>query len=368
MQLNFACAGRFLMACAAAYLTCVPLAAAAATPAPDLDARFASAEGWLGADGIYSVALPGGRTAWIFSDTWTGILKEGRRAQPRMINNSVGITEGTGTARFYYPTNAAGKAATLFTPPDGRGWYWPVAPVLDKGVLHLFAWRIEKTEGGGAFGFKAVGTAHTGIDNPSAEPTAWHQNWQDLPMPQTRPLFWGSCALAYNGYTYLYGYTENGEKGLAFQRHMLLARAPSGKLSDFASWRFYARGAWLEDVAQAETLCPSVACEYTVTYIPARKRFLFVTHDMFLSPKIITRTAENPWGPWSDKREIYDCPEASGARGVFCYAAKHQPIFSDDATLVFSYAANGHEMKTVLNDPSLYVPRFIRVPVAEIFK
>jgi len=37
--------------------------------APDLDARFTSAKGWIGADGIYSVALPGNRTAWLFSDT-----------------------------------------------------------------------------------------------------------------------------------------------------------------------------------------------------------------------------------------------------------------------------------------------------------
>lgn len=346
----------------------MPLATGAAEPAPDLDARFASSDGWLGADGIYAVALPGGRTAWIFSDTWTGVLKDGRRTQPRMLNNSVAITEGTGQARFYYPTNAAGKAAALFTPPDGRGWYWPVAPIFDSGVLHLFAWRIEKSGGGGAFGFKAFGTAHTEIDNPSAEPTAWRQRWRDVPAPQTRPLFWGSCALARDGQTYLYGYTENGEKGLAFQRYMILARAPAGKLSDFTSWRFYAKGEWLEDAAQAETLCPSVASEYTVTYVPSRQRFLLVTHDMFLSPKIVTRTAENPWGPWSEKREVYTCPEASRERGVFCYAAKHQPVYSDDKTVVISYAANGHEMSTVLNDPSLYVPRFIRVPAADVFK
>jgi len=314
------------------------------------------------------VALPGARTAWIFSDTWTGLLRDGRRTQPRMINNSVGITEGSGPARFYYPADANGKAASLFTPPDGRGWLWPVAPVLDGGVLRVFAWRIEKAGGGGAFGFKAFGTALAEIGNPADAPAAWRPRWRDVPVPQTPTLFWGSSALAHDGHTYLYGYAENGKKGLDFQRYMILARAPAGKLGDFSAWRYYAKGAWLEDASQAERLCPSVASEYSVTYIPARKRFLLVTHDMFLSPKIVARTSETPWGPWSDKIELYTCPEAAAKAGVFCYAAKHQPVFSTGDTLVISYAANGNDMNTVLNDPSLYVPRFIRVPSADIFK
>ena len=340
----------------------------AASPAPDLDARFASTQGWLGADGIYSVALSNQRTAWIFSDTWTGVIKDNRRENPRMINNSVGITSGTAPARFFYPADAGGKAASLFTPPDGRGWFWPVASVLDSGVLRVFAWRIEKSAGDGAFGFKAFGTALAEIDNPADEPTSWRMRWRDVPVPPTPALFWGSFALVHEGYTYLYGYTENGGKGLDFQRYMILARAPAGQLGDFSAWRYYGKGAWLKDASQSERLCPGVACEYSVTYLPSRKRFLLVTHDLFLSPKIVARTSETPWGHWSDKSELFTCPEADSKRGVFCYAAKHQPAFSTDETLVISYAANGNDMKTVLNDPTLYVPRFIRVPASDLFR
>ena len=334
----------------------------------DLDAWFNSAEGWLGADGIYSVTLAGDRTAWLFSDTWTGVIKEGRRTQPRMINNSVGITEGPGPARFYFATDKDGKAATLFTPPDGRGWYWLWAGAVDSGRLCLFAARVEKAGGGGAFGFALFGTALGEVANPQDAPTAWRVRWRDVPDAWAPHVFWGSSALVHGGYSYVYGFTENKGKGLDFQRHMLVARAPSGKLADFAAWRFYGKGAWHENTKDAEPVCPSVATEYSVTCVASRKRFLLLTHDMFLSPKIVARTSENPWGPWSDKTEVFTCPEASGNRGVFCYAAKHQPVFSDNSTLVISYAANGHDMSTVLNDPSLYVPRFIRVPVADVFK
>jgi hypothetical protein len=336
-------------------------------PAPDLDARFASTVGWLGADGIYSVALPGKRTAWLFSDTWIGVIKDGRRTRARMINNSVGITEGSGPARFYY-ADRDGQAASLFTPPDGHGWFWLWAGAMDGGRLCLFATRVRKAEGSGAFGFAHFGTALGEVENPQDAPTAWRVRWRDVPPAWAPRVFWGSSALVHGGFVYIYGYIENKRKGLEFQRQMIVARAPSGKLADFDAWRFYGKDAWHRDVRQADPICPGVATEYSVTYIPSRKRFLLVTHDFFLSPKIVARTAEHPWGLWSDMTELYSCPEADPRRDVFCYAAKHQPVFSDAKTLVISYAANANDMDTVLDDPSLYVPRFIRVPLDLILK
>ena len=339
----------------------------ASRAAPDLDARFNSADGWVGADGIYSAALPGNRTAWLFSDTWTGAVRDGKRVQTRMINNSVGISEGAGPATFYYPTNAEGQATSLFAPPDGRGWYWLWAGLPDGGRLALFAARVEKTNGGGAFGFRVFGTALGEVANPQDAPTAWRMRWQNLPDAWQPRVFWGSAALGRDGFDYVYGYHENGGQGLDFQRHMLLARAPSGKLGDFSAWRFFGKGAWRETPQEAEPLCPGVATEYSVTYIPAHKRYLLVTHDLFLSPKIVARTAESPWGPWSDKTDLYTCPEADSARGVFCYAGKLQPGLSDEQTLVLSYAANANDLSTVLSDATLYIPRFVRIPASAVF-
>jgi hypothetical protein len=48
-------------------------------PAPDLDALFDRADGWIGADGVYSVVLSPKRTLWLFSDTWVGKIRDGRR-------------------------------------------------------------------------------------------------------------------------------------------------------------------------------------------------------------------------------------------------------------------------------------------------
>jgi hypothetical protein len=58
------------------WVTLVPLLLGAgppvvksAAPAPELDALFDRADGWIGADGAYSVALSPQRTLWLFSET-----------------------------------------------------------------------------------------------------------------------------------------------------------------------------------------------------------------------------------------------------------------------------------------------------------
>jgi len=339
-----------------------------AQPAPDLDARFASSNGWIGADGIYSASLPKNRTAWLFSDTWTGEVQDNRRMHPRMINNSVGITEGLAPARFYYSTNANGKAVSLFTPPDGRGWYWLWSALPSGNTLCLFAARVERTAAGGAFGFRVFGTALGEIANPQEVPTVWRVRWQNLPEAwQTNNVFWGSAALHHQGFAYVFGYLENGGKGADFRRQMLIARAPGEKLNRFSEWRFYGSGAWLASPQAAEPVCPDVATEYSVTYHSVYQKFLLVTHDSFLSPTIVARLSDHPWGPWSDKKTLFTCPEADPSRGIFCYAAKLHPSLSDDQRLVISYAANANDMATVLNDNRLYRPRFIRLPARDLF-
>jgi hypothetical protein len=338
-----------------------------ARPAHDLDGRFAFSDGWLGADGIYSVALPDGRTAWLFSDTWIGVVEHGRRRAEGMINNSVGITRGTGPARFYY-RRTGGEARPLFAPPDGRGWFWLWAGLLDGGRLYLFATRVESAPGSGAFAFRHFGTALGEIENWRDEPAAWRARWTDVPGSWAPCSFWGSAALAFDGQVYVYGFIENGGKGLDFRRDMLVARAPSGRLGDFSAWRFFDGSGWQADVRRAAPACPDISTEYSVTAIPGRGLFLLVNPDVFLSPEIVARTAAHPWGPWSDKIDVYTCPEADRNRGIFCYAAKHQPVYSDGRDLAVSYAANAGDLATVADDPSLYVPRFIRVPLGLVLR
>ena len=85
----------------------VPLSAAAAPTCADVSAtvdtelldRFGdygdTAGQWTGADSAYSVELPDGRTAWIYSDTFLGEVNEthGRPLDSAFIHNSINVDD-----------------------------------------------------------------------------------------------------------------------------------------------------------------------------------------------------------------------------------------------------------------------------------
>src|SRR6266481_3045500 len=47
-------------------------------PLAGMNARFEQSDGWIGADGVYSVPLSPGRTLWLFDDTWVGSVRDGQ--------------------------------------------------------------------------------------------------------------------------------------------------------------------------------------------------------------------------------------------------------------------------------------------------
>ena len=342
------------------------LRALSAAPAPELEALFARTNGWIGADGDYSVAVTPERTLWFFSDTWIGRVIGGHRTNATMINNSVGVQTGAGRdARvdYFWDTSTGAKPAALFRPADGHGWFWPFAGTMVSNTLQLFLWQMEKTTEPGAFGFRNVAVWHGEISNPLSAPREWSVRQRKLPFTENteaRRLFFGSAILRHDGHLYIYGVDER-RAGKGFSRGMAVARVEERSLGDFARWRFWHAGEWREDFREATSVASGMATEYSVTHLPALGRFVAVTHDVFLSPNIIARTAPQPWGPWSEPVRLYACPEAGWKKGFFCYAGKAQPSFSSTNELVISYAANAGDFVDVLRDARLYWPRFVRV-------
>src|SRR3954470_22104558 len=125
-----------------------PLAVADAKPAPDLTALFERTDGWVGGDGVYSVALGPRRLLWLFSDTWVGKVRGGKRTDVTMVNNTAAVQDGVGAGakvEFFVRAGGGGKPAALITPADGRGWFWLQAGAPAGGKLYLFLAQIEKT-------------------------------------------------------------------------------------------------------------------------------------------------------------------------------------------------------------------------------
>ena len=356
------CAVAFAVAAAAVE----PVRVGAAQAEAGFNQLFQRTNGWVGADAIYSIPISAERTLWFFGDTFVGRVADGRRTNVTMINNSVGGQTGRGATagvEFFYQRKADGKAAAWLEPAAGGGWLWPFGGGFEDGQAWLFLWQMEKTAGGGAFAFRNVAVWLARIENPLAAPAAWRISQVKIPFTELageRRRLFGSAVLRADGWNYIYG-IEEPVKGIGAARRMLVARAPTGKVDAFAAWRFWNGEEWVADFGQVRGVVGGMGSEYSVNYVASLRRYVAVTTENGLSDKIVARAAEQPWGPWSEARVIYECPEVALTRRVFCYAGKAHALLDGDGELLVSHAFNSHDFWEVVRDARLYWPRFVRV-------
>jgi len=329
---------------------------ASAEPAADWTARFRATDGWVGADGAYSVPVSEKKALWLFSDTFVGSIREGKRKNVAMVNNTVGIQNGHEVS-FAVRMSAAGKPAAMIVPPKGTpGWFWLQAGVHAEGKLHLFLPRIESTGGGGAFGFKHVDQWLGTVANPDDPPSEWKTTFAKIPHPR----MWGAAVLKDAEHVWIYGYDETPGKPFA-NRRLLTARVPLAKVADFTAWRFLANGEGVAGSNAASKQAANLATEFSVSHVPGLNRYVLTYTEHGLGDRILGRFADSPAGPWSDPITLYKCPDMKGKKSLFCYAAKAHPHLGRDRELILTYCVNAFDLGPVINDATLYWPNFVRV-------
>ena len=332
---------------------------------PAYDQRFQQTNGWIGADGDFTTALPDGSTVWLFSDTMVGRVQDGHREAATMVNNSAARQQGTdpvtADVKFFTGADAAGKPASLLKPADGRGWFWIFGATMADGKLFMFLPRLEHTAASSAFGFRQLGLTLGEVTNPLAAPTAWQVKQTEISFAKLTPeenLNFGSALFVTNGFVYVFGTRSLPKRA----QQMILARAPEATLENFSSWQFRTGDGWSTNASDAANLCDHVASEYSVSWLPAARQYVLICTENGLSDKIMLRTAPQPWGPWNLATVIYRCPEVTWGGKVFCYAAKAHPMLARTPDeLIVTYAANSYAFADLTRDARLYWPRFLRV-------
>lgn len=337
-------------------------------PLPECNARFLNTNGWTGADVASTVPLDGERTLWLFGDTWIGPVISNRHTHATMVNNTVAVQQGrdlaTAQLDFFWRHQTNGQPAALFTPADGRGYFWPVSGLYVANRLHIIAAQIESTGGTGAFAFRGLGHWLLTVTNASAPPNEWRTVQQKIPFgleSATRHITFGAAILRHDGWVYIYGCDEDRGNGHFPRKHAIVARAPATTIEDFGKWQFWGDGAWRDKAEQATRLFDQAADEYSVNWIPVLRRFVAICTPNGLSAEIHLRQASSPCGPWSAPVPIYRCPEFAQHPGDFCYAAKGHPEISGTNDLVVTYATNTGDFWFGAAHADIYVPRCIRI-------
>jgi hypothetical protein len=323
-------------------------ARALAESAPDLDALFQRTNDWIGADGDYSIQLNARTTLWLFGDTVIGQVRDGKRVHAKMVNNSIALQPIGGAPQFFYRTNSAGAPGSVFTPAgDTNAFFWPWDGIRTTRGLFIFFMKVRHTAEKSVWGFNVFGTTLAFVPNPDAPPSDWKISLRDVPYKS-----FGLAVVRDGEFIYVYGRARK-------RGGTLVARAPLEALDEFGQWHFYDNGQWQENITNATAIFPDAPPEATVKWMPAMKRFVTVySPDIF--GDIVMRTAETPTGPWSARRVLFHCPEASRTNALYCYAAKLHPELGQPGELVVSYAVNSNNFFDLFNDAGIYWPRFLR--------
>lgn len=332
-----------------------------------MEAPFRNTSGWIGADGNYSVLLDNGRVAWLFSDTFVGAVRDGKRLGATMINNSIGIQrlDSDDPVRFCYGTADDGQCNAFVTPGEGEGFFWLFDGVQTSRGLYFFLTRVKHLGGEGAFSFKLTGMGLAHVSNSADDPGKWSVTQRKLPFARfddEGSALFGSATLKAGAHVYIYGIQSSRNDSGGRTNNMIVARVPEGEFGDFSAWRFLSGGKWGQDWERCDGLFAGIATEFSVSFVPSLQHYAAVYTGAGISGIIEMRLAPAPEGPWSDPVKVYECPDKDWHSGAFAYAGKaHPELATAPNELIVTYAANSNTFEDLLNDARLYWPRFVRL-------
>ena len=346
---------------------------------------FPYQQGWLGADGAYSVPLRGVESLWILDDTFVGPSGAVSRSEATgMVHNSVAISTCSGQScsfQYYWVGMNTSSPGPQFS-TGTSDWYWSEDGFVYNGTLYLALMQMHSTGAGGAFGFAYSGVQLASINNFTAPPNQWSVTYQSLntggaAVPGV------SIVVAEgpngnpdpsnpSGASYAYFFTLVGSSNPPTE-YMALLRLPLSQLNNAArpgnsSWEYLKTdstwGTWLG----TDTILPSDnaavitpgATEMTVRYHSSTNQWIAV-YPVGLNNTAYYSLAAAMMGPWGQPENLYAYAEMQPSNpnytpNVFCYAAKEHTEFEATGQLFFTYACNSTQASDVTNNMNLYHP------------
>jgi hypothetical protein len=369
-------AATILVACAAGGIT----QTTSQPVAPTAAGYFPYQQGWLGADGAYSIPIANGQSLWIFADTFVGPSTATSRTQSTgFIHNTIAISTCSGTNctfQYYWPGMGTPNPSPVFAAP-GTDWFWPMDGFVYNGTLYLALMQMH-ISGSGAFGFAYSGSQLASISNYTAPPLQWKITYQEL---NTGGNAVPGVSIVVNqgpsgnpdptnpqGANYAYFFTDVGSTP-----YLALLRIPLADLNTLArpansDWQYLnPSGSW-ESWSGTATSLPSdnepiinpAATEMTVRYHSSTNQWMAV-YPQGLQRQAFYSLSASMTGGWGAPEPLYTYPEmqpgnANYTSNVFCYADKEHVEFETAGQLFLTYACNSTVVSDITNNMNLYHP------------
>jgi len=346
---------------------------------------FPYQQGWLGADGAYSVPLGRSQSLWLFGDTFVGPANATSRAQATtMVHNSIAISTCTGQTcawQYYWSGMNTSSPGPQFS-TGTTDWFWPEDGFVYDGTLYLAFMQMHATGTSGAFGFAYCGVKMASISNYTAAPNTWSVIYQTLNTGAAAvPGVSIVAAQGPNGnpdpsnpqgVNYAYFFTLIGSSNPATE-YMALLRLSLSELNAAArpasnSWEYLRGGLSWETWPGTQTALPGDqamviapgATEMTVRYHSSTNQWIAV-YPVGLNNSAYYSLSSFLTQSWGQSQVLYSYPEMQSSNSnytpnVFCYAAKEHTELETAGQLFFTYACNSLQESDVTSNMNLYHP------------
>jgi len=335
--------------------------------------------------------LQGGRTLWLFGDSFVGSPEQHDRRGSQFVHNTIAISRcGADGFEIDYAWGGSERGpARAFLEREGEGWWWLFDGFVYDERLYIGLLEVERTDAHGplALPFRFTGMQLARVDNPRDPPEQWRTERIELTR-ETRALP-ASAMVVNGGSVYLFSFIDAGDgsypRGLARLPLAALDGRTSGVESELES--LGRDGRWKPglDPDDLRILMADTATEMSVHFHPNIGKWLALYNfprvgDDFPARRpddaLWIRTAKSLEGPWSEPRVLgrvreLATPEASDPN-TGCYAAKEHPQFATQRLFV-TYVCNlftgpGQDPQRILQrllvDMEIYrpVPQLLDLP------
>lgn len=343
--------------------------------------------GWIGADGVYAVAMNGIETPgkasqtetmfWFSDNIWGNISKDTLADDWEMSNNCVaymkGDQPGTNKMEFHRRKNEKGETLSMFeakTPNTLPGeYYWLGDGYFNHALdstIYIFAYRIRNIPGG-IYPFDDVGLSLIALPKGSRPPFE-NQRQMDVPFfykdsKGKGKLVFGVSVLANtvgsgapkpDGYIYIYGVRGS-------QKELVVARVNEHLFEDFTNWRFWNGKEWTNDVHDCAALTNRVSNEMSVSFMEDGRVIAAYQLDTN-SPDIMIQAGKTPAGPFQLAKKVWSTPQVNEDLDFYTYNAKAHPHLSRPGELLISYNVNSFDfLDDIKYKPHHLRPRFFTV-------
>ena len=330
------------------------------TRIPDVDSvadlnritRLPGTSHFAGADVGVDVGLQDGRRLWLFADTL--------RDQAGMVRNSMLVSDDR-CLRAVVPDQGG---AVIPNRQHTSVGYWPMSAVRISmpgyDLVPVWVQRVRRS-GSGVFGFETLGTSVAlFVVRPDEVPQLAYVKdlVPDLADP-SRPM-WGAAAVAYGDWVYLYGTANRGDT-LGFS--VSVARVRADRLLDPEAMQYWDGFDWSGAAGSAAEVIPG-AGGTSQTFSVLRRGDLWYAvskQDEFLGSYLRVWISSAPTGRFYEGPVLAVLPSELEAGHLVYMVLAHPEVLPEADSMVVSYSRNDITMQHILDHPTQYRPRFLRV-------